>query len=424
MSWKPLLEGATAAAAAEAVRSIAEALQQDEPAAIGHSYGYGHSGLALFYGYLSVASGEERFAELAASNLSQAADAIPDWPCPLGLFLGLAGTAWASQHLDELLTGSASAETTEEIDEAVAEAVEVSPWRGDYDLVSGLAGLGCYALDHPDRAFSEVVVGQVVQRLEELAVERDGGFTWWTAPVLMPPEVAAQYPEGYLNLGVAHGVPGVIGMLGRACAQGLAEPRARRLLDGAVAWLLANRRPDDGGSSFTSYISPSEPTGSATVCQSAWCYGDAGVAAALLSAARSVGEPAWTREALAIARRDCADRPAGAQEIGTTLCHGAPGLGHLYNRLFQATGEETFAEAARGWFERALAMRQSGLGLAGFVGEPERDKDFTRFGLQEGVAGIGLALLAATSSIAPDWDRPMLLAIPPNAGHIGQAAEG
>src|SRR5262249_56737890 len=40
----------------------------------------------------------------------------------------------------------------------------------------------------------------------------------------------------------------------------------------------------------------------------AWCYGDPGVAAALLGAARSVAEPAWGREARAIARR-AARRP-------------------------------------------------------------------------------------------------------------------
>ncbi|HEX3130478.1 MAG TPA: lanthionine synthetase C family protein [Thermoanaerobaculia bacterium] len=398
MPWQPLLEGATSAAAAEAVRSIAGALQQERPVSLGPSYAYGHSGLALFYGYLSIANGEESFEELAVSNLDQAADALSDSPCPLGLFLGLAGSAWASRHLDELLTGTSSAETTEEVDELIAEAVRVSPWRGDYDLVSGLAGLGFYALDHPDRKFAGEVIDQILRRLEELALERDGGLTWWTSPALMAPDTAALYPDGYLNLGVAHGVPGVIGMLGQACARGIEE--ARRLLDGAVAWLLANRRPDDGGSSFTSYISPSDRAGSATGCQSAWCYGDAGVAAVLLSAARSAGEPAWEREALAIARRDCAAPPPEA--VGTTFCHGAPGLGHLYNRLFQATDEEVFADAARGWFERALAD---------LARNPERGEEFVRFGIQEGMAGIGLALLAATSPVPPDWDRPFLFGV-------------
>ncbi|SRR6266536_3468501 len=72
------------------------------------------------------------------------------------------------------------------------------------------------------------------------------------------------------------------------------------------------------------------------------------------------------REALAIARRADAREPeiAGVKDAG--LCHGAAGLGHIFNRLFQATGEEVFREAARYWFERTLEMKRTGQGIAGF----------------------------------------------------------
>jgi hypothetical protein len=79
-----------------------------------------------------------------------------------------------------------------------------------------------------------------------------------------------------------------------------------------------------------------------------------------------VGEAGWERAALAIARR-AAGWPADKSVFDVGLCHGAAGVGHLFNRLFQATGEDCFAEAARFWLERTLALRQPGRGIAGYL---------------------------------------------------------
>jgi hypothetical protein len=54
-------------------------------------------------------------------------------------------------------------------------------------------------------------------------------------------------PRGYYNLGLAHGVPGVIAFLGKVCAVGVACDKARPLLDGAVHWLLEQEGPDGFG---------------------------------------------------------------------------------------------------------------------------------------------------------------------------------
>jgi hypothetical protein len=129
--------------------------------------------------------------------------------------------------------------------------------------------------------------------------------------------------------------------------------------------------------------------------------------------------PAWEREALAIARR-AARRPAeqsGVVDAG--LCHGAAGVGHLFNRMFQATGEALLGEAARSWLERACAMRHPGRGLGGYeVWWPDGHGGGawrSGLGMQTGSAGIALALLAATTPIEPDWDRTLMVAIPPAA---------
>jgi hypothetical protein len=150
----------------------------------------------------------------------------------------------------------------------------------------------------------------------------------------------------------------------------------------------------------------------------AWCYGDPGVAAALLGAARCVADPSWEREAIAIARRAAQRTPvlAGVRDAG--LCHGAAGLGHLFNRIFQATNEPQFGDAARYWFEQTLEMQRPGRGIGGYqawqLGEGDEPVWVTDSGLLTGSVGIALALLAATAAVEPAWDRMLLTAIPPS----------
>jgi hypothetical protein len=256
----------------------------------------------------------------------------------------------------------------------------------------------------------------IVDRLEETAIEAGEGVTWHTRQELLPPYMREHMPQGYYNLGVAHGVPGVIALLGDICRVGVRVEKARPLLYGAVRWVLAQRRPDDGGSCFTTWLSPGvEPKSS----RLAWCYGDPGVAAALLSAARAVGEAGWEREALAIAAHSVRMAPETSGVIDAGLCHGAVGLGHLYNRLYQATGEEAFAEAARYWFGLGLDLRRPGEGVAGFAAwdssTGETPKWVSEPGFLTGATGIGLALLAAISDVEPEWDRVLLVAVPPRS---------
>ena len=256
----------------------------------------------------------------------------------------------------------------------------------------------------------------VVDRLDETAQRNGNGVTWLTAPELLPEHQREQCPEGHYNLGLAHGVPGVIALLGHVCAtnekklQGTRR-KARSLLNGAVTWLLA-QQPADRTESFPSWIGPGISPAPARI---AWCYGDLGIAAAILQAAHCLNNPVWKREGLLISRRAAA-RPSeqsGVKDCG--LCHGAAGVGHIFNRLFQTTGETWLADAARFWFERTLEMRRPRQGIAGFAAfRPAstlrgKKKWIAEPGIVEGAAGIGLALLAATTSTEPKWDRMLML---------------
>ena len=179
------------------------------------------------------------------------------------------------------------------------------------------------------------------------------------------------------------------------------------MLEGAVAWLLAQNGDTD--SAFPYCVGPRiKPVPS----RLAWCYGDLGIAIALLGAARGASQPEWEREALRAARRAAARPFARSGVADGGLCHGAAGAGHLFNRLYQATGEPWLRAAAQVWFRRTLKMRRTGRGIAGYSAF-RQGAFLTDPGILEGAAGVALALAAAVTPLAPDWDRLLLLSIPP-----------
>ena len=417
--WRPLLEGEQAAQAREVVNAIAQALESWP--ADGPNIGGGAAGQALFHGYLAKALGDERHAERADQLLDEAIESVASTPMRPALYAGFTGIAWAAEHLGRLFEDGEQPDEgededmNEDIDEAVLTALANSSWAGDYDLISGLVGFGVYAVERFPRPSAVRCLEAVIDRLDATAERNEQGVSWFTPPEMLPANQMEESPLGYYNLGVAHGVPGVIPLLADACRLGVRQERARPLLEGAVRWLLTKQSAEQKGACFPTWIGPD---GSSRPSRLAWCYGDPGIAAALLYAARAAGVEEWERKALEIGSHAAGSLPedAGVRDAG--LCHGAFGLAHLYNRIHQASGDPRLADAARLWYRLGLEMRKPEGGVAGFetwtpVGQDLQMAWMPDPGFLTGAAGIGLALLAAITPVEPEWDRLLMVAIPP-----------
>lgn len=408
VGWRPVLHGRLAKAALEAVDAVGEDIGKSSASARDPSLISGSAGLAVFHAYWSRARCPQDRLETAERFLREAEQGVASVTMSSSLFVGFAGVAWAMAHLQGRYFAPDGGDSTEAVDEALVRFVRRPGWRNDYDLINGLVGIGVYALERlPSRAAISCLEG-VVDRLEGTAVPRPGGLTWHTRPELLPSPQRKQCPDGYDNVGLAHGVPGVIALLAASWAAGIRKRIARRLLDGAVSWLL-RQKLGTPGARFPAWLAEGQKNG---ICRSAWCYGDPGVSAALLVAARCVGDRDWKREALAIARGAARRRPEQAGVVDAGLCHGAAGLAHVFNRMFQATGDATLRRAARYWFARTLAMRSPGRGVGGFLAQEEGKKGKKSLVLARGLfgaGGIALALLSAATSIEPEWDRMLLV---------------
>ncbi|HVT60595.1 MAG TPA: lanthionine synthetase C family protein [Thermoanaerobaculia bacterium] len=419
-SWQPILEGDLALSAAAVLDEIVAALEQ--PAAASSiapgrliSSAEIQASLALFFAYLASARPGRGYDDRALELLAAAIESTGESLASPGLYGGFTGVAWTLEHLWGRLFVADDEDPGEEVASALASHLGHTPWEGEYDLIGGLVGLGVYALERAPRPVAERCLEEALARLAESAERRADGIAWLTPPERMTKEDAERFPLGNYNVGVAHGVPGVVGLLGEICAAGRATPEVRSLLAGAVAWLLAQKLAPGAPSIFPYSVAAGvEPSPT----RLAWCYGDLGISTSLLTAARGAGEPAWESEALAIARATTARPSDAAGVIDCGLCHGAAGNAHLYNRLYQATGDPVFRQAAASWFARMLAWRRPGEDFAGFpsyspIGPSLELGWRADAGFLTGAAGIGLALLAALTPVEPAWDRLLLAAVPP-----------
>jgi lantibiotic modifying enzyme len=412
--WRPLFSGDTAAQALGIVQEIAAATSSGAFAPPGNVHPSvasawqssldGLAGQSLLHAYLAFQGTGDAYADTAIDLLDQATDAVAELRLPPGLYFGFSGIGWVTTHLAGRLFEE-SEDSCLEIDEILLGSLTRLSEESKYDLFEGLVGLGVYALERLPRPSAVSLLEAVVAHLAARAEHTPEGACFFNSPETLAPQYRDLFPQGTYNLGMAHGVSGVIALLGSACQAGIATEQARPLLEASVSWLLARERPAQSDFLFPNTYTPDQP--GVDRSRLSWCHGDLGVATALLLAARGAGEASWEsaarRIALVAATRSIDDpRVADAE-----LCHGSAGIGHIFNRLYQTTGEALLGEAARSWLGRALAMHEPGLGVGGYC-MSQAGKRFDHPGFRIGSSGVGLALLASVSPVEPAWDRLLL----------------
>lgn len=421
-SWKPLLTGATRAEAEARIAEIAAALSGDadawpmsntvNPNGIRTiSLGLGRCGLALFHAWRHRALAAEGSADTAMRLLGEAIEGLPSATMDESLYCGFPGVAWTTEHVLRVLDVADESDPVEGIDDALLGLFADPAFRPGYDLIGGLAGMGVHALERRARPSGPRLAAEVLGRLEGMAYAQDVGVSWPSGGLTrraMEADVAPD--ERYYNVGLSHGIPGVLAILARFASFPELRARVTPLLEGGAAWLLRQRLAPGAISAFPDYVAHDirpEPA------RLAWCYGDPGVAASLFAVARALGDAALEREALATAHVAARRTFESSQVVDAGLCHGSAGVAHVFNRLYQASGDETCRAAAIAWFERCLERVESVPNIAGFATfsfERDRGGEYVEdAGLLTGAAGTGLALIAAISDRSPEWDRFLLL---------------
>ncbi|GAA3014672.1 lanthionine synthetase C family protein [Actinokineospora diospyrosa] len=193
----------------------------------------------------------------------------------------------------------------------------------EFDLISGLTGIGTYLLHRGHDLLTEVLAYLV--RLTEPLGELPG---WWCGPPT--DSLAEEWIGGHGNLGLAHGIAGPLALLAMAMRRGLVVDGQVEAISTIWRWFDDWRVGTGREAWWPGRITGAElVTGTVTQAgpqRPSWCYGTPGQARALQLAALALGDTRRQQQVENTLAGCVTDPSQLGLLVDTTLCHGWAGV--------------------------------------------------------------------------------------------------
>lgn len=406
------------------LKSIARSLSFNNgtyPTWMPHSFASGSAGLAFMCGVLDTCFPDAGWDRDGRQHINVAARSINSTEHVLpGVFQGLAGLGFAARCLSK--DGSRYVRLLGEIDQTLVDFAQhaasalkdahIGVPFSDYDAISGLAGVGGYLLARMQVSKTQPAVLAIINCFIERTLRWDGLAGWWTPPHLMVDHsIRNEAPDGCINCGLSHGVPGPLALLSLASIEGFAHPNLNEAISKLAEWLIANQVPDVAGPNWPSVVAQSMDGTRYLRIRSpraAWCYGAPGVASALRLAGVALNNHDFCALAVeaftAIFNRSRVQIP----ETAPGFCHGTTGLLHMAWHLAAQEDSADLKHDAKLLLKAFLARADESLPF--FYRDSAIDGSLVDHpGLLDGAAGIAIVLASIGTGTPPIFERAYLL---------------
>jgi len=364
--------------------------------------------LAVLNAYASLGLGDATRSRRAVELLDLAAQTANEVAPNVSLFEGILTIAYAHEHVGRLLGTQRNDDINADVDEGLIELLEGEDTLVPFDLVAGLSGIGMYALERAETSSGARLLDLVIRRLRRAAQPMNVGCAWRTrAPAGSSADLTA-FSQGIYPTGMAHGAAGPIAFLSEAIHRSTV-PEAAELLRDALAWMGSQLQTNDDCPVFAISFDPVSGR-SIERGRYTWCWGDVGLWPATVGTQYHQTASSLYEAAIRASSAYAAAPALFGDPFDACLCHGACGIGHIFNRLHHHTGRADYERAARWWLSSALnAQRDEGLGGFVFMSDRVNNRNIytSNTTIIGGVTGVALALIASVSTLPPRWDRLM-----------------
>ena len=403
------------------------------------SLSHGYPALVVFYAHLDRYFPQQRWDFIAHEYIVKIIGSIESHGIDdFSLFSGLAGICFAvlraskdkTRYQDLLQTlNVALVEGTqnkfllpigEDIENKIPSSIQL------YDLIQGITGIGSYFIQ--DLQNSQLydpllsIVHTLIQRCNPIQVDRTE-VPGWYVPVhfQFTEQDKILFPNGNFNLGLAHGVSGILAFLSLAYSKGIRLDNQMKTIRQIANWLISKNTYKNKAPIWPDRISLEcevlKISAVDPILRDAWCYGTPGVARSLYLAGHVLNDNNLKNYAVEAFKKIFHRSEHEWWLPGPTFCHGILGLLAMTNRMAQDTRDPfLFAQTERlkqklmnyynpslpfGFQDLEPLTFQKGASNLSYIG-------INKAGLLEGAAGIGLGLLGLSQKDSL-WDAPFLM---------------
>lgn len=406
-TWKPTLPQQDIAGYRTILKDIDEYLIKEiEKNNTGGNIGImsGTMGELLYCFHSATHTDNETLYDASLAQLEKLIDNISYRSVPT-FCSGTAGVIWALQYLEAngMVEGAAAAIDTDTIIQLSNAGIEQTK-RAIYDYMhAGLSmALPLLAYYKKTGLFKEYLEALV----DALYTSKlgNGNKYYWEYSIAEPDK-----PKS-VSIGLSHGLPSIIAILSKISAEGIAVDQCNDLITGTLNYILhyKNTAGPNGLYPTSVELHPEKPLGGGRL---GWCYGDMDIAVALHFANKVM--PDQRNVQLINEIMDfCLTKDTAAKAVinESSLCHGAAGVAHIYNRFYNAYGDEKYKAATNIWMDitRQKMKKEDGKWWLLNTSDYKSQWD-TSTNTITGISGVGLIFLSAIAPVTPDWDEMYLL---------------
>lgn len=411
------------------------------------SLSHGYPGILYLFASLDELSPNESWDQVAHGYVLKIKETIEmSGVTNLSLFGGLTGCCLAIQQaskgktryrkllesLNNFLFQKVQDTYFSPLQEKIELKIPVSP--NLYDPISGICGIGIYALKNQDCPLSIEYLQKALFFCISLTKDIKIGnhlLPGWYVPrhYQFTDSDKDFYPLGNFNLGIAHGVAGILAFLSISVLSGICINGQMEAIQKIVDWICSKKKEKKGAVSWPYRISFEEEL-SGTIqdfsesTMEAWCYGTAGLSRVLYLAGKAL-KSKDLKELSVEAFEGIFQRVDLTHHFSTpSFCHGLAG----FLTLTRLMARDTESIEIKKWIHKIedailefydpnhpfgfkdfepLQLENSSLN-PGFEVASSEIIPFDKLGLLEGVSGILLSLFP----IFPknnSWTAPFLI---------------
>ncbi|MCL1052257.1 lantibiotic biosynthesis protein, partial [Shewanella abyssi] len=217
-----------------------------------------------------------------------------------------------------------------------------------------------YAARRLKRSSDPRLYEKIITHYEALAIQvNEQQLSWPQASHSVFRLNTENLDEIEFNLGLAHGVPGIIAAILPALAIPQLEKRVQTLLTHSCNWLIEQQiTTEEREVGFPCSV------GSDSIARLGWCYGDLPIALTLARVGRDLKLDRLIEAARHIAIRTSKRTADDGSIFDAGLCHGSSGLIIMFQLLNEILDEPELEQAALRWLDFTL-QRFTESGLAG-----------------------------------------------------------